>query len=84
MTGLATLSPLQQEPVGGWLPGLQVRRDHSWGLVATTVLEVSRGGERYVVKAGGPDDHHIERELRAHRSWLAVDGHRTRAGARVR
>lgn len=44
--------------------------DHSWGLVETTVLELCHDGDRYVAKAGGEGDHHIARELRAHREWL--------------
>ena len=64
------LTPGQVELLDTWLPGAEVSRDHSWGLVATTVLEVVRAGERFVVKAGGERDHHIRRELRAHRSWL--------------
>lgn len=45
--------------------------DHSWGLVETLVLELSSGHGRLVLKAGGPSDHHIEREVRAHGAWLA-------------
>lgn len=45
-------------------------RDLGWGLVATTVLEVEAAGTRYVVKAGGDEDHHIPREIHAHRNWL--------------
>ncbi|HEY2792022.1 MAG TPA: phosphotransferase [Micromonosporaceae bacterium] len=65
-----SLSPSQRSLLERWLPGATVVRDHSWGLVATTVLEVSRDGSRFIVKAGGADDHHIERELHAHRHWL--------------
>ena len=36
----ASLSDRQRELVERWLPGLEVVRDHSWGLVGTTVLEV--------------------------------------------
>jgi hypothetical protein len=31
---------------------------------------MSHAGSRFIVKAGGADDHHIERELDAHRRWL--------------
>jgi hypothetical protein len=65
------LSPRQQALLDLWLPGATVEHDHSWGLVGTTVLEVrAPDGASYVVKAGGPDDHHIVRELAAHRQWL--------------
>jgi aminoglycoside phosphotransferase (APT) family kinase protein len=65
------LSERQRVLLAGWLPGAVVVRDHSWGLVARTVLEVEHDGAAYVVKAGGPDDHHMRRELHAHREWLA-------------
>ncbi len=43
------------------------------------MLEIEHEGERYVVKAGGPDDHHMLRELRAHREWLTPWSSRGRA-----
>lgn len=67
---LSNLSPAQRDLLARWLPGCQVVRDHSWGLVETQVLEVVSGGERYIVKAGGPRDGHIARELEAHETWL--------------
>ena len=67
---IAGLSSRQQEMLTRWLPGLRVERDHSWGLVATTVLEVTWAGARFIVKAGGDRDHHLARELHAHRHWL--------------
>ncbi|HLL69430.1 MAG TPA: phosphotransferase [Micromonosporaceae bacterium] len=69
-SALGKLSPRQRALVDQWLPGATVERDHSWGLVETAVLEVTRAGSRFIVKAGGDDDHHIERELRAHLNWL--------------
>jgi tRNA A-37 threonylcarbamoyl transferase component Bud32 len=68
---LEALSPRQRGLLESWLPGAVVERDHGWGLVATTVLEMVRADERFIVKAGGPDDHHIVRELEAHARWLA-------------
>lgn len=68
---LDSLSAAQRDLLTQWLPGLQVEADHSWGLVGTTVLEVTQAGERLIVKAGGPADHHIARELAAHRAHLA-------------
>jgi aminoglycoside/choline kinase family phosphotransferase len=65
------LSERQRELLGSWLPGVRVERDHSWGLVGTTVLEVTSDGSRFIVKAGDERDHHLARELRAHREWLA-------------
>ncbi|NHN57310.1 phosphotransferase [Calidifontibacter sp. DB0510] len=65
------MSDRQRELLDTWLPDAHVVANHSWGLVQTTVVEVYAGGARLIVKAGGPQDHHIERELRAHREWLA-------------
>ncbi|WP_243795161.1 phosphotransferase [Saccharopolyspora gloriosae] len=64
------LSPRQQDLVRTWLPAAEVVVDHSWGLVGTTVLELRHNGEHYILKAGGDDDHHIAREIRAHHNWL--------------
>lgn len=67
---LYALSPRQQELLGRWLPGAQVVRDHSWGQVERAVLELVRDDERFIAKAGGVTDHHMEREIHAHLSWL--------------
>lgn len=65
------LSSNQRELLRVWLPGMTVQADLSWGLVANTVLDVRAGdGTRCIVKAAGPTDHHIAREIRAHLSWL--------------
>lgn len=69
--GMEKLSARQRQLVVSWLPDVRVERDHSWGLVGTTVLEVTSGGSLFIVKAGDERDHHIARELRAHREWLA-------------
>ncbi|MBT0995141.1 aminoglycoside phosphotransferase family protein [Cellulomonas sp. DKR-3] len=53
-----------------WAPGLVVVKDHSWGLVGTTVLEVEHDGRRLLVKAGDGADHHLAREIDAHERWL--------------
>ena len=68
---LGSLSAAQRALVDGWLPGAVVEADLSWGLIETTVLRVASGGRTYVVKAGGPGDHHLAREIRAHLNWLA-------------
>jgi tRNA A-37 threonylcarbamoyl transferase component Bud32 len=67
---IGRLSVCQRELLNQWLPGATVRADHSWGLVGTTVLELSHGRSRYIVKAGDAKDHHFSREIRAHRAWL--------------
>lgn len=66
----AALTARQRELLARWLPDAVVVADHSWGLVERAVLEVTAGGERYVVKAGGPDDHHMAREVGAYERWL--------------
>jgi aminoglycoside phosphotransferase (APT) family kinase protein len=64
------LSASQRELLQQWLPGAEVTADHSWGLVGSTVLELSHAGSRYIVKAGDAKDHHLRSEIRAHREWL--------------
>ncbi|WP_328473141.1 aminoglycoside phosphotransferase family protein [Actinoplanes sp. NBC_00393] len=67
---LGKLSEEQRRLLDEWIPGAAVEQDHSWGVVETTVLEMARAGSRFIVKAGGAADHHIEREIRAHLHWL--------------
>lgn len=62
----------QRDLVYQWIPDVKVIADHSWKTTGTTVLEVQCRAGHLVVKAGDADDGHIERELRAHRKWLAV------------
>ncbi|HTJ32571.1 MAG TPA: aminoglycoside phosphotransferase family protein [Dactylosporangium sp.] len=80
-SGLGDLSARQRALLQRWLPGASVERNHSWGLVETTVLEMTCAGSRFIVKAGGDGDRHIERELHAHRQWLAPWTGRGRAPA---
>jgi hypothetical protein len=61
----------QQELLGEWLPGAELVKDLSWGLVGTTVLLLIEEDTRYIAKAGDDADTNIARELRAHREWLA-------------
>jgi thiamine kinase-like enzyme len=82
-SALGNLTPRQRELVDQWLPSATVEKDHSWGLVATTVLEVTHAGSRFIVKAGGENDHHIQRELHAHLHWLEPWTSRGRAPALV-
>jgi hypothetical protein len=67
---LDTLDAVQRGLLDRWLPGLRVIKDHSWGLVDNAVLQVDAGGRQYIVKADGPSQHHIQRELDAHERWL--------------
>lgn len=66
---LESLAPAQRELLERWLPGIEVEADMSWDLVETTVLRARAGEHTVVVKAGGASDHHIEREIHAHREW---------------
>jgi thiamine kinase-like enzyme len=70
MISAAHLGQRQRELLECWLPGAELVRDHSWGLVGTVVLELRHGDVRYIAKAGDERDHHLARELRAHRDWL--------------
>ncbi|WP_433288591.1 phosphotransferase family protein [Pseudonocardia sp. CA-142604] len=73
------LTQRQRELLHDWLPGAEVVQDHSWGLVGTTVLELVHRGARYVAKAGDAKDHHLAREVWAHRNWLGPWTSRGRA-----
>lgn len=84
VTALSDLPADQGSLLESWLPGAVVVTDHTWtGLQQRYVLELLHDGERYVAKAGGPDDGHMDREVRAHREWLAPWTSRGRAPALV-
>jgi hypothetical protein len=78
---LRNLSPRQRALLNQWLPGANIERNQGWGLVETTVLEMTHGGSRFIVKAGGSNDHHIGREIHAHLNWLLPWTSRGRAPA---
>jgi hypothetical protein len=78
-SGHGNLTSQQRALLERWLPGASVERDHSWGLVDTTVLEMTHAGSRFIVKAGGNNNRHIERELHAHLNWLGPWTSRGRA-----
>ncbi len=69
---LPGLTSRQRELIARWLPDAHLVAEHSWQLVGTTVLELAGPSGRVIVKAGDAQDHHIARELRAHRTWLGV------------
>jgi hypothetical protein len=69
-SGVDQLTQHQRDLLEDWFPGAEVAKDHSWGLVGTTVVELVHDGACYIVKAGDESDHHMARELRAHRHWL--------------
>jgi hypothetical protein len=69
MSGVSSLTHGQQRLLASWLGDLEVVADHSWGLVDTVVLRVRSQHGDVIVKAAGPDNHHIAREIAAHRIW---------------
>jgi thiamine kinase-like enzyme len=78
-SGVDQLTQRQRDLIDAWLPGATVVQNHSWGLVGTTVLQLAHDGGSYIVKAGDENDHHLARELRAHRYWLGPWTSRGRA-----
>ena len=65
------LTPEQQQLVDQWLPGARVVDDLSWGLVDTTVLHLRWAEGEVIVKAAGPDNHHLSREITGHLEFTA-------------
>lgn len=64
--------------VDRWLPDAWLRGDMSWELTDTVVLDTEAAGGRVVIKAAGPHNHHIGREITAYQSCtepLAQTGH---------
>lgn len=66
------LSDLQAAHIARWFPGAQLLEDMSWNLVDTVVFDVDSGRGRVVVKAAGPDGHHIGREITAYQGFTDV------------
>jgi hypothetical protein len=77
------LSEAQAQRVAGWLEAPVLVEDLSWGLVDTAVLRVRTAQGDVVVKAGGPGNHHIGRDITAHESYTDALVERGRA-ARLR
>ena len=73
------LSDEQTTVLRRWAPDLQVLADWSWGLTDTVVLHARTGAREVVVKAAGQGNHHIGREIDAHRQWVAALAGRGRA-----
>src|SRR4051794_8322453 len=66
------LSASQAGLLESWLRGVRLLKDLSWNLVDTAVLEVADDHHKYIVKAAGPLNHHIGREIQAHESAVNV------------
>ncbi|WP_120284399.1 phosphotransferase [Rhodococcus rhodochrous] len=54
-----------------WLPDARLRADLSWNLTDTVVLDITSGLGRFIVKAAGPANIHIGREITAHQGATA-------------
>lgn len=78
------LTTRQAELVEAWLPGVRLLNDLSWNLIDTAVLEVGHEQRRYVVKAAGPSNHHIGREIEAHQSSAVMLARQNHAAKLVR
>ncbi|MEV7572547.1 phosphotransferase [Pseudarthrobacter sp. NPDC089323] len=63
------LSQQQAELVSSLFGAPELIADLSWGQMDTKVLHVRDGGTHVIVKAAGPENHHIGREITAHSSW---------------
>ncbi len=66
---LPGLSDEQRDLVRGWLGEVELVAEHGWGLVDTVVLQVRSQGRDLTVKAAGPTNHHVGREIDAHERW---------------
>lgn len=69
---LERLSADQRAWLDDHLRGWRVCHDHSWGHIDTWVLEADSARGRVIIKAGGPTNHHLLRELDAHHRWTQV------------
>lgn len=54
-----------------WLPDARLRADLSWNLTDTVVLDITSTRGRFIVKAAGPANTHIAREITAHQGATA-------------
>lgn len=59
----------QAAQLRAWLGNVEVVRDLSWNLTDTRVLHLRTIQQDCILKTGGEGNHHISRELIAHRSY---------------
>lgn len=62
------LDPRQQQLLSQWVPDARLVADLSWGLVDSTVLHMATKDGEILVKAGGPNNNHLAREITAHKN----------------
>jgi hypothetical protein len=67
--GDGLLTPGQEQLLGRWFVNPEILADLSWGHLDTVVLHVRDDHRDAIVKAGGPTNQHIRREIAAHRRW---------------
>lgn len=65
----ALVPAAQAQQIRQWLGDVEVLADMSWNLGDTTVLHLQAGTKRVVAKTGGESNHHMVRELLAHRRY---------------
>ncbi len=65
------LSVDQNAHLRHWLPDARLQADLSWNLTDTVVLEIASSLGRFIVKAAGPANTHIGREITAHQGPTA-------------
>ncbi|GAA1378390.1 aminoglycoside phosphotransferase family protein [Luteococcus sanguinis] len=63
------LTATQCRVLDDWFPGHVLVADMSWGLVDTVVQHHRWHGGEVVVKAAGPGNHHIGREITGREQW---------------
>jgi len=66
------LDSAQQRRVRDWFPQARLVSDLSWPLADSTVLRVRTAIGDAIIKAGGPGNHHLPRELAAYQHWVGV------------
>ncbi|UKA68383.1 aminoglycoside phosphotransferase family protein [Arthrobacter sp. FW306-05-C] len=66
--------------MSAWLQRPELIADLSWRQLDTQVLQVRAAGSMVIVKAAGPANHHIGREITAHTSYTRPLVERARAG----
>ncbi|KSU66933.1 phosphotransferase [Arthrobacter sp. NIO-1057] len=66
------LTTKQAAQVRVWLGNVEVIRDLSWNLTDTKVLRLRSDQRDIILKTGGAGNHHISRELQAHRRYTGT------------
>jgi len=78
------LSVEQTVHLSRWLPDARLQADLSWNLTDTVVLEIASGLGRFIVKAAGPANSHVGREITAHQGATACLAENGRAARMIK